>query len=102
MGSIFHIIKEERQRLNEAQHAYAAAIRREEQGAPQIKQVGRRQYLYLAQRHGPKICFRYIGNVGDPNSQRVLDSIKRRREYQELLREVKSDLLEIKRALHGH
>ena len=101
MGSIFHIVKEEHERLNEAQKAYEAAIARAVQGAPQIKRVGRKDYLYLAKRNGRKVAYKYVGHLDDENSRKILDSIKRRREYQKLLKGVKSDLKEVKKALRG-
>jgi hypothetical protein len=101
MGSIFHIVKEERERLNEAQRAYQAAIARAVQGAPQVKRVGRKEYLYLARRNGSKVAYKYVGHLDDENSRKILDSVKQRREYQKLLKGVKSDLKEVKKALRG-
>lgn len=101
MSSIFHILKEEHERLNEARQAYEAAIAREEQGAPQIKHLGRQDYLYLARRNGPKVRFRYIGQLNKPEARKVMESVNRRREYEELLKGVKADLKEVKRALRG-
>lgn len=101
MSSIFHVVKEELERLNEAQVAYNAAIRREKQGTPQIKRVGKKDYLYLAKRKGNKVLYKYIGHADDKNALKILDSIKRRREYQELLKGVKSDLKEVRMALRG-
>jgi hypothetical protein len=101
MGSIFHIVKEERDRLYEARQAYQAAIAREAQGSPQIKRVGKKDYLYLARRKGSKIEYHYIGHADDRDSRKILDSIKRRREYQELLKGVNNDLKEVRKALRG-
>jgi hypothetical protein len=101
MSSIFHVIEEEFERLNEAMLAYKAAINREELGAPQIKRVGRKNYLYLARRRGKKVKFRYVGNVEDKNARKVLDSVKKRREYEILLKGIKSDLKEVRKALRG-
>jgi len=64
MSSVFHVIEEEFERLNEAKQAYEAAIKREEQGAPQIKHGGgHKDYLYLARRSGHKVLYRYIGHA---------------------------------------
>ena len=101
MSSVFHVIEEEFERLNEAKQAYQAAIEREEQGAPQIKRVGYKDYLYFARRIGKKIKFRYIGHADDPKSLKVLESVKRRREYEELLKGVNKDLKEVRKALRG-
>lgn len=81
--------------------AYQAAIAGEVQGAPQIKRVGRKDYLYLARRNGSKVAYKYVGHCDDEKSRKILDSVKQRREYQELLKGVKSDLKEVRKALRG-
>jgi hypothetical protein len=101
MSSVFHVIEEENERLHEAKAAYEAAIAKEEQGAPQIKRVGRKDYLYLAHRKGDKIIYHYVGHLDGKGSRRVLDSVKRRREYEALLKGIKEDLKEVKKALRG-
>lgn len=101
MSSVFHVIEEELERLSEAKAAYEAAIAGEEQGAPQIKRVGRKDYLYLARRNGAKVQFRYIGHADGPKAEKVLSSVKKRREYEELLKGVKNDLKEVRKALRG-
>lgn len=101
MSSVFHVIEEELERLNEAKAAYEAAIAREEQGAPQIKRVGRKDYLYLARRNGSKVQFRYVGHFDEPKAEKVFASVKKRREYEELLIGIKSDLKEVRKALRG-
>lgn len=101
MSSIFHIIEEENERLNEAKAAYEAAIAKEEQGAPQIKRVGNKDYLYLARRVGKKVKFSYVGHLDEHSSRSVLDSVKMRREYEVLLRGIKKDLKEVRKALRG-
>ena len=101
MSSIFHVIEEELERLNEAKQAYEAAIAREQQGSPQVKHVGRKDYLYLARRNGAKVRYRYIGHADEPYTVKVMDSVRRRREYEELLKGIKNDLKEVKKALRG-
>ncbi|HUI92906.1 MAG TPA: hypothetical protein VLX68_11720 [Chitinivibrionales bacterium] len=101
MGSVFHVIKEERKRLNEAKAAYEITIAKEEKGSPQIKHVGRKDYLYLARRVGNKIKYRYVGHLDSEASRRVLDSVKKRREYEKLLKGIKKDIKEVRRALRG-
>jgi hypothetical protein len=101
MSSVFHVIEEEFERLNEAKQAYEAAIGLEEQGSPQIKRVGRKDYLYLARRNGEKVKFHYVGHVEDENANKAFDSVKKRREYEDLLKGIKNDLKEVRRALRG-
>jgi hypothetical protein len=101
MSSVFHVIEEENERLNEAKAAYETAIAKEEQGSPQIKRVGRKDYLYLARRVSDKVRYRYVGHLDDDGSRKVLDSVKMRREYEELLKGIKKDLKEVRKALRG-
>ena len=101
MSSVFHIIQEEYDRLNEAIQAYEAAIAREEQGSPQIKRIGNKDYLYLAKREGAKVKFHYVGHADAPKARKVRESIDRRRKFQELLIGVKKDLKEVRKALRG-
>ncbi|HAJ80645.1 MAG TPA: hypothetical protein DCO75_12840 [Fibrobacteres bacterium] len=101
MSSVFHVLEEEFERLNEAKNAYEAAIKREKQGAPQIKRVGNKDYLYLARRLGEKIKFHYVGRVEDKNTRAIFESVKNRREYEGLLKGVKNDIKEVKKALRG-
>ena len=60
---IFHIMKEEYDRLREAEHMYQESIQKLPQGAPQQKHVRNGKYLYLARRKGPRVIFRYIGLI---------------------------------------
>jgi hypothetical protein len=101
MSSVFHVIEEENERLHEAKAAYEAAIAKEERGAPQIKRVGQKDYLYLARRVGDKIKYLYVGHLDGEDSRKVLDSVKKRREYEELLKGIKQDLKEVRKALRG-
>jgi len=101
MSSIFHVIAEELERLNEAKSAYEAAIEREVQGSPQIKRVGHKDYLYLARRKGNKVLYQYVGNIKDEKCQKVFDSVKKRQSYEKLLKGIKKDLKEVRKALRG-
>jgi hypothetical protein len=101
MSSVFHVLEEEFERLNEAKQAYEAAMKREKQGAPQIKRIGNKDYLYLARRQRGKIKFHYVGHSDDQKAQKIIESVKKRREYEELLKGVKNDIKEVKKALRG-
>jgi hypothetical protein len=46
-------------------------------------------------------CFDYIGHADDENARKVLDSVKIRREYEELLKGIKNDPKEVRKALRG-
>ena len=101
MNSVFHVIEEELARLKEAKRAYESAIRREIQGSAQIKRIGRKDYLYLARRKNKKIIYQYVGNIECKKAQKAVASIKKRREYESLLKGIKLDLKEVRKALRG-
>lgn len=101
MSSIFHIIEDEYERLIEAKIAYELAIQKEEQGSPQIKRKGLKDYLYLAKRNGNKVKYKYIGQINNSKANNVLESIKQRKKYQELLSNIKNDIKEVKKVLRG-
>ncbi len=101
MGTIFHILEDEYERLSQAEKVYGAAITKEVKGSPQIKHVGQKDYLYVAARHGAKVVYHYVGEVHSPKAEQAIKSINKRRKYEQLLKEVKADLKEVKKALRG-
>jgi hypothetical protein len=101
MSIIFHIMKEEHDRLIEAESVYRRSVVKAVQGAPRIKRIGNKDYLYLQRRDGHKIVHDYVGPADSPKAVEVLDEIKRRRKDQESLKKVLHDLKEVKKVLRG-
>lgn len=101
MSVIFHIMKEEYDRLREAERVYAKSVRKEIQGAPRLKQFGRQQYLYLEKREGSRVIYKYVGRADRPKALKVLESVERRRKRQESLRKIRQDLKDVKKVLRG-
>jgi hypothetical protein len=75
--------------------SYQAAIAKEVRGAPRLKRRGFNYYLYLEKREGPKVVHEYIGNVESDKAIQVSKSIKKRKEYQALLKKAKANLNDV-------
>jgi hypothetical protein len=92
-------MKEEYGRLNEAERVYRRSVKKAVRGAPRIKRIGKKEYLYLESRTGGKVADRYVGPAGSEKALKVIDAVKRRRKDQESLRKIRNDLKEVKRVL---
>jgi hypothetical protein len=101
MSIIFHIMKEEHDRLRQAEKAYSKSVKAQVQGAPRIKHIGSRDYLYLERRDGRKVVDHYIGPADSAKAHKVLESVKKRRQDMQALRRVRRDLKEVRRVLRG-
>ena len=101
MSIIFGIIKEEYNRLREAENVYRKSVEKAVQGAPRIKHIGNKDYLYLERRKGRKIIDEYVGPAESKKAVEVLNIVKRRRKDQESLKQVRRGLKDVKKVLRG-
>jgi|WetSurMetagenome_2_1015567.scaffolds.fasta_scaffold52722_2 hypothetical protein len=101
MSIIFGIMKEEYDRLREAEGVYRKSVENAVQGAPRIKHIGNKDYLYLERRDGSKVVDEYIGPAESKKAIEILNVVKRRRKDQESLKKVLHDLKDVKRVLRG-
>jgi len=101
MSYLKGILKEEYDRLNSLAEKYRDKVSEFPKGSVSVKKRTNLQYLYLASRKGSKICFQYIGPLPSANAQTVLKQIEQRKKYEEKLKQVKKNLREIEKAVHG-
>jgi len=101
MAVIFHVLKEEFERLLETERSYAKAIADMPRGAPRIQQRRNKRYLYLEYRDGSRVVHDYIGQQDTNKSKNVLEKVAQRRRYEKLLKETKTALKEVRKALRG-
>jgi hypothetical protein len=101
MSYIKGILKEEYDRLNALTEKYRDKVSQFPKGSVSVKSRNNLEYLYLAFRKGGKICFQYIGPLSSDNAQAALKKIEQRKKYEEKLKQVKKDLREIAKAVHG-
>jgi hypothetical protein len=101
MSYVKGILKEEYERLNTLSEKYRDKVSDLPKGCASIKNRKGLQYLYLASRKGGKVCFEYVGPVSSNNAQAIIKKIDQRNKYMAKLKQVKKDLREIEKALHG-
>lgn len=101
MSYVKGILKEEYERLSVLSAKYRDKVGALPRGCVSIKNRKGLQYLYLACRKGGKVCFDYVGPVSSDNAQSILKKIEQRKKYEDKLKQVKKDLREIEKALHG-
>ena len=101
MGIIFHIMKEEHDRLIEAEKVYRKSVEKAVQGAPRIKHIGNKDYLYLERRDGRKVIYDYVGPAEGEKAVKILKTVKQRRKDRESLKKVCHDLKDVRKILRG-
>jgi hypothetical protein len=101
MAVIFHVLKEEFGRLNETETSYAKAIAAMPRGTPRIRHMRKKNYLYLEYRNGERVIHDYIGPQDGEKANDVLVKVAQRRRYEKLLKETKSALKDVRKALRG-
>ena len=101
MSYIKGILKEEHDRLKTLCEKYRDKAPEFPRGCLSIKTRRGLQYLYLASRKGDKVCFKYIGPLSSDDARAMLKQIEQREKYKDKLKQVKKDLREIEKALHG-
>ena len=101
MSTIFHVMKEEHDRLVEADLAYRNNIKQMPHGSPRIKHIRNRDYLYLARRDGPKVVYDYIGAVESDQAKKTFEQLDRRKRFEILLKDIHRNLKDVKKVLRG-
>ena len=93
------ILKEEQERLKEAQGSYEREIAQLPKGSVQLKRIKERDYAYRAYRRGKRVVYEYVGDLQPEELKGLKQKIELRQRYEEKLREVKMNLKEVKRMI---
>jgi hypothetical protein len=101
MNTVFHVIKEEYDRLLEAEQLYTGKIGDLPKGKPRIKQVNGTDYLYLNRREGAKIVDEYVGRADSDKAREVLALVEKRERFIQLRKDVRARLKNVKKVLRG-
>ncbi|MDO9264884.1 MAG: hypothetical protein Q7U02_13030 [Desulfosalsimonadaceae bacterium] len=101
MSYIKSIMQEEHQRLQALYQKYLDKIDFFPKGAVSIKKRNQNEYLYLANRQGGKVKFNYIGSVASEKARKIMDQVIDRKNFESKLKQVKNDLKEIGKVIHG-
>lgn len=101
MSYIKNIMQEEHQRLQALCQKYGDKIDSLPKGTVSIKKRNKGEYLYLASRRDGKVKFDYIGSVGSVKARKIQEQVKFRKDYELKLKQVKADLKQIEKVIHG-
>ena len=101
MSTIFHVMREEYDRLVEADQAYRNNIQQMPHGSPRIKHIRNRDYLYLARRNKTKVVYDYIGAADSELAKKTLEQVQRRKRFEGLLKDIHINLKDVKKVLRG-
>lgn len=101
MSYVKNIMQEEHRRLQALYHKYSKEISVLPKGTISIKKRNQNEYLYLAHRRGGKLKFDYIGSVDSGKARKIMAQVKVRKEFELKLKQVKGDLKEIEKVIHG-
>ena len=102
MSVIKHVLEEEYKRLLELADSYQIKIDSLPKGSISKKIRNKNIYFYRAYRDSDKIRYVYIGKDGSEQAEKALSDREEWIKYYNLLKEVKSEIKEIKRALNGY
>jgi hypothetical protein len=100
MSVVQHILREEYDRLQKLINLYSEAIEKFPKGSISLKKRNNRVYAYLVYRDRNKVKFVYLGKENSEKVGEISRYIETRKEKEKLLRQVKANLQEIKKALH--
>ena len=101
MSYIKSIMQEEHRRLQALYQKYSDKIDALPKGTSIPATCNKSEYLYLASRRDGKVKFDYIGSVASENARKILEQVKFRKDYELKLKQVKGDLREIEKVIHG-
>ncbi len=101
MSYLKNIIQEEYERLKALSEKYRAEIGSLPKGSLSVKKRNQKEYLYLAYRQKGKIRFEYVAPADSERAETTIRDIKLRKKYENKLKQVKTDLREIEKVLHG-
>lgn len=101
MSYLKNIVQEEHRRLQALRRKYSDKVKALPKGTVSIKKRNKSEYLYLASRRGGKVKFDYIGSMGSKSARKTLEQVKSRKDYELKLKQVKGNLKEIEKVIHG-
>lgn len=102
MSVIKHVLEEEYKRLLELADSYQKKIGNLPKGSISKKKRNNKVYLYRVYRDSEKIRYIYIGIDGSEQAKKALSDREEWIKYYNLLKEMKSEIKEIKKVLNGY
>jgi hypothetical protein len=101
MKIIKGVLAEELENSLQMKKRYAEALQKLPRGSLVKKNIGGRNYYYLAFRENKKVRFVYKGRLSEVEVKRYKDAQKMRAKYRKLCREVNQQIVFLKKVLRG-
>ena len=101
MQAVEGILREELERLREAERSYEREIKKLPRGSIQHKKIKGVVYPYLAFRKGGKVVSQYLGRLPGGELEALKKGIELRGKCERLLREVRRNRSRIERMIRG-
>lgn len=99
MSIVFGVLQEEYERVQQLAAKYRAELTNLPKGSLQIKQRNGHTYIYLAYREQQNVISEYIGKADSLRVAELRRQIKVRKQYEQKLKQISTDLQEILRVL---
>ncbi len=101
MKGLDGVLKEELERLLELEKSYVREIKALPKGSIQQKKIKRSAYPYLVCRDGADVIYNYVGKLSKSDLEKLESEIAQRRKFEGLLREVRRNIIYLKRIVYG-
>jgi hypothetical protein len=101
MSTIFHVMREEYERLVSLEHKYREGIAALPKGSARVKHIRNGDYLYLTHRVKNRVVDDYVGPADSAKAKETLREVEKRKRVQSLLRETRQALKDVRKALRG-
>jgi len=101
MKVIKGVLAEELENSLQMKKRYAEALQKLPRGSLVKKNIGGRNYYYLAFRENEKVRFVYKGRLSEGEVKRCKEAQKMRAKYRKLYRQVNQQIVFLKKVLRG-
>lgn len=101
MKSVEGVLREELERLKEAERSYEEQIRKLPKGSIQQKKIKGHLYPYLALRKSGKVVYQYLGRMPEKDLSALRKGLEQRRRYERMLKEVQQNIVRVEKMIRG-
>jgi len=99
MSIIQDVLKEEYERLKSLEQKYKREIEFLPKGTISKRVRNGKFYLYLVYREKQKVITKYIGKIESQKSQETIEQVKKRKQLEDKLKQVRINLKELERVI---
>ncbi len=96
---IHGVLTEELERNDRMRSRYIEEIESLPKGSIVIRKIGKQEYYYLTYRENRKVVSKYLGKKEEVDIEQLKKDISKRKHFQEVIKDLKQEEKEIKKAL---